>query len=182
MLRGGGRVVASGNSSSFRVSDAAPQILLQSSTHCQHTNWCFISDGWQAFLYPESTPTTAGKGKTKLSGHVFPPPTERTAAPYGHHRTHIQDGERGQQADVLGQAPQLVGGQHQLGQVRLLPPAIRSTEGEVLAGFLGGVQIYPPDVLRHWAHKQRHIDRILLLSLSGCHSRSGFRMQTRRDI
>lgn len=63
--------------------------------------------------------------------------------------TYIKNAERGQQPDILRQALQLVGGQDQLGQVRLLPPAVRSTEGEVLVGFLGGVQVDPPHVLGH---------------------------------
>lgn len=69
--------------------------------------------------------------------------------------TYIKNSERGQQPDVLRQALQLVGGQDQLGQVRLLPPAVRSTEGEVLVGFLGGVQVDPPHVLGHCKPKHR---------------------------
>lgn len=69
--------------------------------------------------------------------------------------TYIEYSERGQQPDVLRQAPQLVGGQDQLGQVRLLPPAVRSTEGEVLVGFLRGVQVDPPHVLGHCKPEHR---------------------------
>lgn len=49
--------------------------------------------------------------------------------------THIQDGERGKESDVLRQLSQLVGGQVEFAQERLLPPALRVPAEHPLLGL-----------------------------------------------